>query len=70
MVSENGAVIFFTISRTAARLLTPSDEDLSPGTPVSHPSDEDLSLGTPVSRSAFLFQLCAGKRFFSAMRGG
>jgi Spy/CpxP family protein refolding chaperone len=27
----------------------PSDEDLSPGTPVSHPSDEDLSLGTPVS---------------------
>jgi hypothetical protein len=27
----------------------PSDEDLSPGTPVSHPSDEDLSPGTPVS---------------------
>jgi hypothetical protein len=26
----------------------PSDEDLSPGTPVNHPSYEDLSLGTPV----------------------
>ncbi|MGD0730746.1 MAG: hypothetical protein ABR956_05740 [Terracidiphilus sp.] len=26
----------------------PSDEDLSPGTPVFHPSDEDLSPGTPV----------------------
>ena len=26
----------------------PSDEDLSPGTPVDHPSDEDLSPGTPV----------------------
>jgi hypothetical protein len=27
----------------------PSDEDLSPGTPVNHPSDEDLSPGTPVN---------------------
>jgi hypothetical protein len=30
----------------------PSDEDLSPGTPVNHPSDEDLSPGTPVTRQS------------------
>ena len=31
----------------------PSDEDLSPGTPIFHPSDEDLSPGTPAWGSCF-----------------